>query len=275
MIMERFGGRMGGIPPVVLNLLIINILLFFGTSMLGNSGLDLTRILALYYPGSDLFRPHQFITHMFMHGNTMHLFFNMFALWMFGRVLESVWGPKRFITYYFITGLGAAALHTFVLWLQFNNMAGDAQALINTLSPEGFAQFVKDNFPALQSRLSGFIAQWAETPMNPQALAQAESYIRDMVRLKLDVPTVGASGAVFGVLLAFGMLFPNTRLVLLFPPIPIKAKWFVLGYGAIELFAGLSNQAGDNVAHFAHLGGMIFGFFLIKFWNKTKRNNFY
>lgn len=274
-MMDRFGGRMGGIPPVVLNLLIINTLLFFGSSILGRSGIDLVKHLALYYPGSELFRPHQFITHMFMHGSTMHLFFNMFALWMFGRVLESVWGSKRFLVYYTITGLGAAALHTFVLWIQFGNMAGDAQALINTMSPEGFAMFVKDNFPELQSRLSGFIAQWVDLPANSQFLVQAESYVHDMLNLKLNVPTVGASGAVFGVLLAFGMLFPNTRLVLLFPPIPIKAKWFVIGYGAIELFAGLSNQAGDNVAHFAHLGGMIFGFLLIKYWNKTKRNNLY
>lgn len=273
--MERFGGRMGSIPPVVLNLLIINILLFLGTTMLSRSGLDLVSLLALYYPGSDLFRPHQFITHMFMHGSTMHLFFNMFALWMFGKVLESVWGSKRFLTYYLITGLGAAALHTFVLYLQFSSLNTDAQALMNTLSPEGFALFVKDNFPELQSRLSGFIAQWVDMPQNPRFVAQAESYISDMLNLKLNVPTVGASGAIFGVLLAFGMLFPNTRLVLLFPPIPIKAKWFVIGYGAIELFAGLSNQAGDNVAHFAHLGGMIFGFLLIKYWNKTKRNNFY
>ena len=273
--MERFGGRMGGVPPVVLNLLIINILLFLGTTLLGNSGLDLTKLLALYYPESDYFRPYQFITHMFMHGSTMHLFFNMFALWMFGRVLESVWGPKRFLAYYLITGLGAGALHTFFLWLQFGKMSGDAQALVNTLSPEGFAAFVQDYVPQLQNRLSGFISQWADLPQNPQMLAQAESYVQDMLRLKMDVPTVGASGAVFGVLLAFGMLFPNTRLVLLFPPIPIKAKWFVLIYGAIELYAGLANHAGDNVAHFAHLGGMIFGFFLIKIWNKTRRNDFY
>ncbi len=273
--MERFGGRLGSIPPVVLNLLIINTLLFFGTSLLENSGIDLVKSLALYYPASDLFRPHQLITHMFMHGSTMHLFFNMFALWMFGKVLEAVWGSKRFLIYYLITGLGAAALHIFVLWLQFSSVSEEARALINTMSPDGFVVFLRDNFPEFQSRLSGFIDQWARNPESTQFLAQAESYVGDLINLKLNVPTVGASGAVFGVLLAFGMLVPNTRLVLLFPPIPIKAKWFVIIYGAIELFAGISNHAGDNVAHFAHLGGMIFGFILIKFWNKTKRNNFY
>ncbi|MEA1878338.1 MAG: rhomboid family intramembrane serine protease [Bacteroidota bacterium] len=273
--MNRFGGRLGSTPPVVLNLLIINVLLYFGTSLLARSGVDLINSLALYYPGSDMFRPYQIITHMFMHGSITHLFFNMFALWMFGKALESVWGSGRFFIYYFVTGIGAAILHTSVLWLQMGSVSADAQALINTISPEGFAMFLKENFPAYQSRLSGFITQWMDMPQNSQYVLQAESYIQDLLNLKLNVPTVGASGAVFGVLLAFGMLFPNTRLVLLFPPIPIKAKWFVIAYGLIELFSGISNRAGDNVAHFAHLGGMIFGFILIKYWNKTRRNNFY
>ena len=222
---NQFTRRTGSIPPVILNLLIINIILFFGSQVLSRSGIDLDRLLALYYPASDHFRPYQYLSHMFMHGSITHIFFNMFALWMFGRVLESVWGSKRFLIYYLVTGLGAAALHTLVLWLQMGNLATEAQAFINTPS--------------------------------------------------IDIPTVGASGAVFGVLLAFGMLFPNTRLMLLFPPIPIKAKWFVIGYGVIELFAGVLNQPGDNIAHFAHLGGMIFGFLLIKFWNKNQRKNFY
>lgn len=273
--MEKFGGRIGAIPPVVLNLLILNTLLYFGTSLLSNTGIDLVNSLALYYPGSELFRPHQLVTHMFMHGSIMHLFFNMFALWMFGKVLEQVWGPKRFLVYYFVTGLGAAALHLFVMHLQLGNIAGDAKALVNTISPEGFSIFVRDNFPEFSVRLSSFIDQWNMQPNAPQYIAQAESYVGDMMNLKMNVPTIGASGAVFGVLLAFGMLFPNTRLVLLFPPIPIKAKWFVIGYGVIELVSGLANHAGDNMAHFAHLGGMIFGFILIKYWNKTKRNRFY
>lgn len=271
--MNRFGGRLGSTPPVVLNLLIINVLLYFGTSLMARSGVDLVSSLALYYPSSDLFRPYQIITHMFMHGSMTHLFFNMFALWMFGKVLESVWGGGRFFIYYFVTGIGAALLHTAVIWLQIGSIASDAQSLMNTMSPEGFAMFVKDNFPQAQARLGGFISQWMDTPYNQQFISAAESYIDQIINAKLNIPTVGASGAVFGVLLAFGMLFPNTRLVLLFPPIPIKAKWFVIGYGIIELVSGLSNVAGDNVAHFAHLGGMIFGFILIKYWNKTRRDN--
>jgi len=273
--MQRFGGRIGSIPPAVLNLLIINILLFLVTTLFRNQGLDLERWLALYYPGSDYFRPHQLLTHMFMHANTMHIFFNMFALWMFGRVLEGVWGSRRFLIYYFVTGLGAAGLHLLVNYIQLGNIAAEASAAINTLSPEVFAQFIKDFFPKHLERVSDFLAAWINDPGNPGYAREATEFIQFTVSQKINIPTVGASGAVFGVLLAFGMLFPNTRLMLIFPPIPIKAKWFVIGYGLIELFLGISNNPGDNVAHFAHLGGMIFGFLLIKYWNKTNRKRFY
>jgi membrane associated rhomboid family serine protease len=272
---ERFGGRGGSMPPVVLNLLIINVILYLATYVLTNSGIDLVRSLGLYYPGSELFRPHQLITHMFMHGGLTHLFFNMFALWMFGRVLESVWGSKRFLIYYFVTGFGAAGLHLLVNSLSINSMTSEAQAMLNTISPDSFAEFIKHRFPEYQRQVSEFLSAWATDPENPGYIAQAPEYARQLINLRMDVPTIGASGAVFGVLLAFGMLFPNTQLMLLFPPIPIKAKWFVLGYGAIEFVMAIWNQPGDNVAHFAHLGGMIFGFILIKFWNRTKRQQFY
>ncbi|MCD6332586.1 MAG: rhomboid family intramembrane serine protease [Bacteroidales bacterium] len=273
--MNSYGSRTGGIPLVVLNLLIINTLLFLATIILQQSGTDLTSWLGLYYPGSVHFKPYQLITHMFMHGGWMHLFFNMFALWMFGRVLEQVWGGRRFLIYFFVTGLGAAGLHLLVQWLRINSLQHEVTALINTPAPEIFAQFVKSHFPQYQSQISGFLSGWASDPSNPSYINQAIQYAQQLVKLRVDVPTIGASGAVFGVLLAFGMLFPNTRLMLLFPPIPIKAKWFVLGYGLIELYSGVINQSGDNIAHFAHLGGMLFGFVLIKFWNKTQRNRFY
>jgi len=273
--MQRFGERLGNIPPAVLNILIINIILFLATSLLKSQGINLERWLALYYPGSDLFKPYQLVTHMFMHASTMHLFFNMFALWMFGRVLEGVWGSRRFLLYYFSTGLGAAGLHLFVNYLQLGNIAAEASAAINTLSPEVFAQFVKDYFPGDLTRISDFLSAWLNNPSHPGYINEATNFIQSSVSHKINIPTVGASGAVFGLLLAFGMLFPNTRLMLIFPPIPIKAKWFVIAYGAIELYSGLANNAGDNVAHFAHLGGMIFGFILIKYWNKTNRKQFY
>jgi len=272
---ERFGGRGGSMPPAVLNLLIINVIFFLATQVLARSGIDLVKYLGLYYPGSDLFRPYQLITHMFMHATLTHLFFNMFALWMFGRVLESVWGSQRFLVYYFVTGLGAAALHLLVNSLSIGAMNNEAQALINTLSPDAFAEFLKHRFSEYQGQVSEFVSNWSLDPNNQMYLGQAPEYIRQLMHLRMDVPTIGASGAVFGVLLAFGMLFPNTQLMLLFPPIPIKAKWFVLGYGLIEFVSAIWNQPGDNVAHFAHLGGMIFGFILIKFWNRTKRQQFY
>ena len=236
-----------GTPPVVKNLIIINALMLLGYYAFRGS-INLNWELGLFHWTSDQFEPYQFITHMFMHGGFAHLFFNMFALWMFGRVLENVWGPKRFFIYYFVTGLGAAFLHLMVNYFQIQSLIAQMpQEQVNTVMEKGFN--------ALQNN---------QNFTNP-----------DMAKLNLsmNIPTVGASGAVFGILLAFGMLFPNTQLLLIFPPIPIKAKYFVMGYGAIELFLGIS-QPGSNVAHFAHIGGMIFGFILIKYWN-SRKSSFY
>jgi len=245
--MPAFRSNSNAIPPVVKNLIIINALMLFVTYILSMKGIDLANILGLHYIQSPEFKPYQLVTHMFMHGGFMHLLFNMFALWMFGRVLESVWGPKRFFIFYFVTGLGAAVFYTFVNFIEFQYIAAK-------MSPEN-VQMV--------------MSQGAEI------LSQGKNYVgsEGKLNLILNVPTVGASGAVFGILLGFGMLFPNTQLMLLFPPIPIKAKYFVMGYGAIELFSGIANT-GSNIAHFAHLGGMLFGFFMIKYWNRTT-NHFY
>lgn len=208
---------------------------------MSQTGVDLYQTLSLYFPASPNFRLHQLFTHMFMHGSIGHIFFNMFALYMFGRVLESVWGPKRFLTFYLVTGLGAAALHLFVIYLEYKHaMAG--------VTADQLAYF-------------------------KEIAAQGKYIPGNKVSEILTTPTVGASGAVFGILLGFGMLFPNTQLMLLFPPIPIKAKYFVIGYGVLELVLGIS-QPGSNVAHFAHLGGMLFGYILIKYWNKNS-NTFY
>ncbi len=234
------------IPPVVKNLIIVNVLLLLATYVSKGTGIDLYNYLALYFPLSKHFMLSQLFTHMFMHSGLPHLFFNMFALYMFGRVLESVWGPKRFLTFYLVTGLGAALLHTLVNFIEY-------ESVVSKLTPEQVAH-VKEAGTAL----------WAE------GKTFADPLMGKMAML-LNIPTVGASGAVFGILLGFGMLFPNTQLMLLFPPIPIKAKYFVIGYGLLELFLGIS-QPGSNVAHFAHLGGMLFGFILIKYWNKNSKN---
>ena len=264
---------LNNIPPVVKNLIIINVLFLLATWVLQGMGVDLVAIFGVHYPGSDKFMLHQVVTHMFMHGGIAHLFFNMFALWMFGRVLESVWGSRRFLIYYMITGLGAVALHMFVNYLEISSMQNVIEAFRNTPSPEILEGFVSKNLPNSSVQVRDFINTWYNDPDNLSYAAEGSRLMERILQLKMDIPTVGASGAVFGVLLAFGVLFPNTQLMLLFPPIPIKAKYFVIGYGLIELYLGLS-QPGSNVAHFAHLGGMLFGYLLIKYWNK-KTKHFY
>ena len=224
-------------PQVVKNLIIINVLFFIASMLMGQD--QAVTWLAGTYPGSPFFQPWQIITHMFMHGGLGHLFFNMFALYMFGSELERLWGPKRFLNYYIISGLGGFFLHEFFIGLDFYQTYGTFFPSRSQLVPSGMSDM--------------------------QAVYILEATFGRVV---------GASGAVFGILLAFGLLFPNTRLMLLFPPIPIKAKYFVMGYGLIELGLALDNGSGDNVAHFAHLGGMLFGYILLKRWQK-ERGTFY
>lgn len=261
-------------PPVVKNLLIINILMLVITWVFATRfNFDLVKIMGLYYPGSENFRPYQFATHMFMHGGFMHLFFNMFALWMFGRILESVWGGQRFLLYYFVTGLGAAGLHTLVNWIEISSVQNAFEAFAANPNPDAYAAFINKHINNPNPAVYDFIRSWANNPGSSSYAQTAISNLSGYIERIMNVPTVGASGAVFGVLLAFGMLFPNTQLMLLFPPIPIKAKWLVIGYGLLEVWLGFT-QPGSNVAHFAHIGGMIFGFFLIKYWNKRKKTFF-
>lgn len=263
-------------PPVVKNILIICILVFFGGYVLESSfSMPITEWFALFYFESDYFSPYQFITHIFMHANFTHLLFNMFAFWMFGRVLEKVWGSKRFFIYFIVTGIGAAVLHTFVQWLELGPMREAVADYMANPNVDAFDMLVSEYFPDYYAQVyDKNIKFWEKQPGNEALIQQSINFANDMMNFKFDIPTVGASGAVFGVLLAFGMLFPNTELMLLFPPIPIKAKYFVIAYGALELYLGFANSANDNVAHFAHLGGMLFGFFLIKYWQKNS-GNFY
>jgi membrane associated rhomboid family serine protease len=235
------------IPPVVKNLLIINGLFYLATIMLQGQGVDLSDSLGLHYWQSEGFRPHQLVTYMFMHSSRdfTHVLFNMFAVYMFGKVLEGVWGSKRFLIYYMVTGIGAGVIQLLVAHIRLIPM-------LSEIPQEGIDLIMTEGYGAL---LEG------KNFVDP-IMAQTNGLINSV--------TVGASGAVFGILLAFGMLFPNTELMLMFPPIPIKAKWFVLGYGALELYSGFANNPNDNVAHFAHLGGMLFGFFLIQLWKKDR-----
>ena len=240
-------GFANSIPPVTLNLLIINVLLWIVTALFSNR-IDLSNLLGLHYVTSELFMPHQLITHMFMHGSTTHVFFNMFAVYIFGSVLERTWGSTKYLVYYMLTGLGAAGLQLLVAYIRIHAIEAD---MPSDLVAEVYAQ-------------------------GANALAQNKNFIDPLaakLNLLLNVPMVGASGAVFGLLVAFGMLFPDVRLMMLFFPVPIKAKWFVIGYGAMELILGVLDNAGDNVAHFAHLGGLITGFFIILYWRKKAKPN--
>jgi membrane associated rhomboid family serine protease len=205
-----------------------------------------------------------------MHGGFAHLFFNMFALWMFGNVLENVWGPKRFLTFYMVTGIGAALIQTLVMWFKFSSIENAVDLYAAVPTPEQFNTLIKDYFPFYMDQLSGFINEWTRSPSNSADIQKSLEYIQDLIKLKMDIPTVGASGAIFGVLMAFGLMFPNSLLYIYFA-IPIKAKYFVMLYGGLELYMGIANNPGDNVAHFAHLGGMVFGFIMMKYWNKRIR----
>lgn len=239
---------LSGIPNVCKNILIINLIVWLAQMVLIQKGIDLSDYLGLYYFESPNFRVYQFVTYMFLHDPSSfgHVFFNMFAVFMFGRLLEQIWGPKRFLTYYFITGVGAAIIQMLVIGLRIYS--------------------VKSGLAA--NAISDVIAQGG------QLLDQNMNYIdgaKGALNILLNTGTIGASGAVFGILLAFGMLFPNIPLYIIPFPFPIKAKWLVIGYGAIELLLGVVNSAGDNVAHFAHLGGMIFGIFMILYWKKKDK----
>ncbi len=209
-------------PPVVKNLIIINALVFLAMSILphGTANLLLEK-LGLFFVTSPLFSPYQLVTHMFLQVDFFHFFFNMFSLWMFGRVVEYDLGSKRFLTYYMITGVGAALIHMLFMWYEISD-------------------------PSL----------------SPMAVAQLENTV-----------SLGASGACFGLLLAFGMFHPNSTIMLLFPPIPIKAKYFVIIYGVIELSLGISG-IDLGIAHFAHLGGLLWGYLLLRWW-KTRGTIYY
>ncbi len=266
-----------GMPPVVKNLLIINVLFFFASIVLySRFNIRIEDYLGLHVPVADYFKPYQLITYMFLHAypQPSHLFFNMFALFMFGRMLEMVWGPKRFLLYYLATGIGAGLIQILVQMIDVQPVLNAVTFYLNNPSHENLLAFLakapminQSAYIAFENAYNGLINT------NPElAIGLSKEYVynygADFARHLNAYATVGASGAVFGILLAFGMLFPNTVLFLMIPPMPIKAKYFVIIYGVIELFLGVANFSGDNVAHFAHLGGMLFGFFLIKYWRK-------
>lgn len=228
------------ITPVVKNLLIINIIFFIATYVLSHV-FDMERWLAVYYFNSPQFKLWQIISYMFMHGSIMHIFFNMLALFMFGPILEHSVGPKRFLNLYFICGIGAILLQWVVQAIQIHAITGG----------------IIISHPELESSYYAY---------GPTAQKLFEIY---------NTPIVGASGAIFGLLVAFAMLYPNMEMMIIFFPIPIKAKYLIPIYILLELWLGVGQYGGDNVAHFAHLGGALFGFIVVKFWQLQRPNNYF
>ena len=217
-------------PAATKHLLIVNILVFFASYVLQLYGVNLNELFGLHFFLSPDFHFYQLFTYLFLHQSFPHLFFNMFAVWMFGRILEQMWGSKRYLIYYVVCGVGAGLCQELVQYIEY------------------------------VSELSTF----SSVRMNDIIISMGE-YLNYW-------NTVGASGAVYGILLAFGMTFPNQEMFIFPLPMPIKAKYFVIGYAAIELLEGISNRPGDDIAHFAHLGGMLFGLILILYWRKKNRD---
>lgn len=232
-----FGGRL---TLVVKNIIIINVIMFLATNVLGDW---FGETMAGHWIGSEAFRPWQIITHMFMHGGFSHILFNMIGVFVFGAMLEQVWGPKKFLTFYLISGLGAMALHFLVVYLRINYVE-------SLLSVEQIAEVYQNSYAVFKSGREAYINE------NMQSL-----------NLLLNVGMVGASGALFGLITGFAMLFPDLKLQLLFPPIPIKARTLAIAYGGFELFQAFGSE-GDHIAHFAHLGGMLVGFIILMYWKK-------
>lgn len=221
---------MNNIPTITKHLLIVNVLVFFTSYVLQGYGVNLNTLFGLHFFLAPDFHFYQLFTYMFLHHDFLHLFFNMFAVWMFGRILEQVWGGKRYLFYYIVCGAGAGLCQELVQYIEYTSeLAAYEGVRVNEIIIS----------------MGDYLNYWN---------------------------TVGASGAVYGILLAFGMIFPNQEMFIFPLPMPIKAKYFVIGYAVIELLSGLSNRPGDQIAHFAHLGGMLFGWLLIMYWRKKNKD---
>lgn len=241
----NIGQQFRGIPPVTKNLIIINVIIWLVEMLIPSFGQTLINKLGLHLWGSQMFNPVQLLTYMFLHDShsMMHILFNMFSLWMFGRILEQVWGSKRFFIYYMVCGIGAAVVQEVVWLLTYMHEYISGIAPLNGLTYENMELIVN------------------------QAIANGDpQFLSAISQMKNSMVTIGASGAIFGLLLGFALIFPNLPMYLFFIPIPIKAKYMVLGYAVLEFFLGVSG--GGTIAHFAHLGGMLFGLILLLYWKK-------
>jgi len=281
---SSFGAR-PSTPPTVRNLIILtvvcHILSIAATVFLQ---FNVVQNFGLHNWNSAYFKPWQLVSYMFLHdmsyiflrdiGGITHLLFNMLGLWMFGSMLERFWGAQKFIIFYFVTGIGAGLINVFSTTILLQPMFDSAVFYMNNPGYNLFEHFVSNYLPGSYDNegVNEFLKVWFNDPLNPGYIKESVQIVNQVTDLRLNTPTVGASGSIYGLLLAFGVLFPNSVIMLLIPPIPLKAKYFVLIFGGMELLLGLRNNLEDNVGHFAHLGGMLFGILLILLWKKQAKN---
>lgn len=256
------------LTPVVRLILLLNVLAFVVTTNAVISRFGLHSFL------SDDFNPVQLLTHMFLHGGLGHIFSNMLGLIVFAPMLERAWGPRRFVFFYLATGLGAAFLYLGVNYYEMSRLYAAVQEYRLDPTPGSFLAFVTERAGSAYDVIEPFINKFEAQPTDSKNIQDSLRIVNGFWYDQVSEPMVGASGAVFGIIMAFGLLFPNTELFLLFPPIPIKAKYLVIFYGAYELYSGVYRAQSDNVAHFAHIGGMLFAFILVKYWG-SQRKTFY
>jgi membrane associated rhomboid family serine protease len=253
------------LTPTVKNLLIINIAVYILNMILP---FDLMGIMALRYVESDAFAPYQFFTYMFAHSDRffMHILFNMLMLFFMGPLLEAYWGVKRFLTFYLVTGIGAGILYMGIQYFEMRPFYNRIDAYMEQPNPEAFEIIITRYASFAYSGLAEFIDGYYENPNNPAYIQRSRELVRDVTGLMSNRSMVGASGAIYGLLMAIALLFPNMEFMLIFPPIPVKAKYLALVLGGISLYSEFNRQEGDMVAHSAHLGGMVFAFIMIKLW---------
>ena len=260
------------LTPAAKNILIINGIIYILSDFIGLRSYIIENFGMRYFH-SENFQPYQILTYMWVHGGFGHLFSNMFSVLVFAPILERVWGSKKFLIYYLITGIGAGILYSGINYYENYSFEIKVKSYEQNPSPESFRKLVLNNSSEYYNQLYDFIDSYEQNPSNSNDNLSI-AYANDLLKVKSDVPMVGASGAVFGILLAFAMLFPNMELMLLFFPVPVKAKYLVLVYGIYELWSEINRMPGATVAHFAHLGGMLIGYLILKYW-KRKYGTFY
>jgi membrane associated rhomboid family serine protease len=262
------------LTPVVRSILIINILIYF-FEVLAN--FDLANLFGLRDINAETFKPYQFVTYMFLHShaNTMHLVSNMFGLFIFGPTLEKIWGSNRFLFFYMFIGIGAGLLNIGINYYEASKIQQAISIYSQYPSPESFIGFLNKYGQDITLSSYEHLQKFRDSPNDPNLINETINFVKGSYQQIINGGVmIGASGAIFGILMAFGYLFPNTEMMIMFVPAPIKAKYLITFYALYELYSGVNKAPGDNIAHYAHLGGMLFAIILLKFWGNS-RNNFY